>query len=357
MDMFNLKKGDKVAIVSLSSGILGEKFAEHELKLGIKRLKEFGLIPIVMNNSLKGIDYLKMHPEARAEDLKQAFMDKDVKMIITAIGGDDTYKTIPYLLDDKEFINAVKENPKIFTGFSDTTNNHFMLHKLGLSTSYGPCFLVDLAELDKEMLPYTKSYFEKYFSDNEIIEIKSSKVWYEDRKSYDVSQVGIPRTMHNEVHGFETIKGSGIVTGKLFGGCIDSIYDMLVGERYGDENIIFEKYKLLPSLDEWQEKVLFLETSEETPTPLKLKKILLEFKVRGILDNVKGIIVGKPIDEIYYEEYKKVYLEVMKDCDTPIMYNINFGHASPRCFLQYDAEATVDYDKKTIVIKSKKLTL
>ena len=86
MNKFNLKKGDKVAIVSLSSGILGEKFAEHELKLGIKRLKEFGLVPVVMNNSLKGIDYLKKHPEARAKDLKQAFMDKDVKMIITAIG-------------------------------------------------------------------------------------------------------------------------------------------------------------------------------------------------------------------------------------------------------------------------------
>ena len=357
MNKFNLKKGDKVAIVSLSSGILGEKFAEHELKLGIKRLKEFGLIPVVMNNSLKGIDYLKAHPEARAEDLKQAFMDKNVKMIITAIGGDDTYKTVPYLLDDKEFTNAVKENPKIFTGFSDTTNNHFMLHKLGLSTFYGPCFLVDLAELDREMLPYTKNYFEKYFSDNEVIEIKPSKVWYEDRKSYDVSQVGIPRIMHKEVHGFETIKGSGIVTGKLFGGCIDSIYDMFVGERYGDENIIFEKYKLLPTLNEWQEKILFLETSNETPTPLKLKKILLEFKRRDILDNVRGIIVGKPIDEIYYEEYKKVYLEVMKDCNTPIMYNINFGHASPRCILQYDAEATVDYDNKTIVIKSKRLTL
>ena len=38
-----LKKGDKVAIVSLSSGILGEAFAKHELDLGVKRLKEFGL--------------------------------------------------------------------------------------------------------------------------------------------------------------------------------------------------------------------------------------------------------------------------------------------------------------------------
>lgn len=81
-----------------------------------------------------------------------------------------------------------------------------------------------------------------------------------------------------------------------------------------------------------ERKSFVLETSEETPAPLKLREILLEFKIRGILDNVKGIIVGKPIDEIYYEEYKKVYLEVMKDCNTPIMYNINFGHASPRCF-------------------------
>ena len=45
--------------------------------------------------------YLKNHPESRAQDLKQAFLDKDIKMIITAIGGDDTYKTIPYLMEDK----------------------------------------------------------------------------------------------------------------------------------------------------------------------------------------------------------------------------------------------------------------
>ena len=58
MNIFNLKKGDKVAIVSLSSGILGEPFVKHEVELGIKRLKELGLIPVFMKNSLKGI-----HPE------------------------------------------------------------------------------------------------------------------------------------------------------------------------------------------------------------------------------------------------------------------------------------------------------
>jgi len=167
MNNFSLKKGDKVAIVSLSSGILGESYVAHELELGVKRLKKLGLVPVFMNNSLKGVNFLKNHPEARAQDLKQAFLDKDIKMIITAIGGDDTYKTIPYLMEDKEFIDSVKKNPKIFSGFSDTTVNHFMLNKLGLSTFYGPAFLVDIAELDNEMIDYTKEYFIKFF-DNMI---------------------------------------------------------------------------------------------------------------------------------------------------------------------------------------------
>ena len=113
-----LNKGDKVAIVSLSSGLLGMPFCKHELDIGLKRLEEYGLVPVIMPNSLKDMDYLKNHPEERARDLKKAFIDKDIKAIITAIGGDDTYKTIPYLMEDKEFIEAVNNNPKIFTGFS-----------------------------------------------------------------------------------------------------------------------------------------------------------------------------------------------------------------------------------------------
>lgn len=179
-----LNKGDKIAIVSLSRGLLGMPFCKHELDIAIKRLKEFGLQPVIMPNALKDMEYIEKHPEARASDLKQAFMDESIKAIITAIGGDDTYKTIPYLMEDNEFIEAVKNNPKIFTGFSDTTNNHLMLNKLGLSTFYGPCLLVDIAELDYEMLAYTKDYFEKYFMDESSFEIKSSPVWYSDRKSY-----------------------------------------------------------------------------------------------------------------------------------------------------------------------------
>ena len=350
-----LKKGDKVAIVSLSSGILGENFIKHELEIGIKRLKEFGLVPVIMPNALKGIEYLKNNPEKRAEDLKQAFMDDNIKMIITAIGGDDTYRTIPYLMEDFEFINAVKNNPKIFTGFSDTTINHLMFSRLGLQTFYGPAFLTDLCELDTEMLPYTKEYFNLFFENSKNIEIKSSPIWYLDRKDYSEKSIGVPRISMKETHGYELLNGHGVKKGKLFGGYIDSIYDLLTGERYGDENKIAIKYNLIPTSEEFNDKILFLETSEEKMLPEKLEKFLNELKSRKILSSVQGILVGKPICEAYYKEYKEVYKNIFKDLDTPILYNVNFGHSYPRCIIPYGALTEVDFDNKKIVIISKML--
>ena len=136
-----LRIGDKVAVVSLSSGMLGEEFCSHYIGLGTRRLQEFGLEPVFMPNALKGIDYLQKNPQARAADLKEAFRDNSIKGILCAIGGDDNYSLLPYLMEDPEFLNLVKTRPKLFTGYSDTTINHLMFSRLGLTTYYGPCFI------------------------------------------------------------------------------------------------------------------------------------------------------------------------------------------------------------------------
>lgn len=344
------KKGDKIAIVCLSRGLLGEPFVKHELDLAIKRLKEFGLEPVIMPNALKGMKFLEEHPEARAQDLKDAFLDDSIKGIITAIGGNDTFRLYPYLLEDEEFIKAVRNHPKIFTGFSDTTMNHLMFYRLGLQTFYGPCLLVDIAELDNEMLPYTKKYFEKFFKYEKEYEIESSKVWYTDRENYGVNQLGTSRAIHKEEHGYELLNGHGIVTGKLYGGCIESIYDAMTGATFAEEKDIVSKYNVLLTLDEYKDKILFLETSELSATPEELEKMLLEFKSRGIFSAVNGLIVGKPIDEKYYEEYKVIYKKVFTDLNTPILYNVNFGHSVPRCILPYGTKVIVDYDNKKIKV-------
>ena len=151
-----------VGIVSLSSGIIGEEFIQFEVEIGLRRLREYGLKVKFMPNALKGIDYIREHPEKRAEDLLQAFRDPEIDMILCAIGGDDTFRLLPYLFDHDELWEAVSQ--KVFLGFSDTTINHFMLHKVGLNTFYGQSFLTDVCELGPEMLPYSRRYFEELIS-------------------------------------------------------------------------------------------------------------------------------------------------------------------------------------------------
>lgn len=86
-----------IAIVSLSSGTIGEDFVKDEVDIGIKRLESLGLTVTFMPHALKGIEYVKNHPEDRAADLLQALRDPDIDMILCAIGGDDTYRLLPGL--------------------------------------------------------------------------------------------------------------------------------------------------------------------------------------------------------------------------------------------------------------------
>lgn len=345
-----LKKGDKIAIVSLSLGILGEDFSKHQVELAEKRLNEdYGIEVVYMPNSKKGMKFIQEHPEARAEDLKLAFKDDSIKAIMTAIGGSDTFRTYEYLMEDEEFKKLVVEKPKLFTGFSDTTMNHLMFQKLGLNTFYGPAFLVDIAELENEMLPYTKEYFNLYLENPSEFEIKSADTWYYDRTNFGPDQLGVERERKKEKHGFEVLNGlNGKYKGKLYGGCIDTIGDALLDfDNRGVKDIV-NKYDILPSKDEWKEKILFIETSGEKMEPEKLEKILLELKSREILSLVNAVLVGKPVDETYYDEYKEVYKKIFKDLDTPVLYNLNFGHSYPRAIVPYGVECELDLDNKKV---------
>ena len=93
-----LKRGDTVAIVSLSSGMGGEAKFRHRYEVGKSRLEaDFGLNVVTMPNALRGIEYLDKNPEARAANLIQAFEDTQIKAIICMIGGDDTIRLLRHI--------------------------------------------------------------------------------------------------------------------------------------------------------------------------------------------------------------------------------------------------------------------
>ena len=334
-----------IAIVSLSAGTIGEDFVRHEVEIGIQRLKNFGLTVRFMPHALKGIEYVKNHPDERAADLIQAFQDKEIDMILCAIGGDDTYRLLPYLFEHSELADGVSD--KVFLGFSDTTINHFMLHKVGIRTFYGQSFLADLCELGKDMLPYTKKHFEELIATGTIKEIRPSPVWYEERSSFGIDQIGTPLKSHPD-HGFELLQGNPVFTGEILGGCIDSMYDMFNPGRYADMPLLCQKYELFPKPEEWAGKILLLESSEEKMSPSKYRKAIEALKEAGIFHVISGILMGKPMDETYTQEYKQILTDVINNPRLPILCNVNIGHAQPRCIIPFGVPATVDANSQVI---------
>ena len=330
-----LKRGDKIAVVSLSWGGMGDAEFIHKYKIAKSRLEtEFGLEAIAMPHALKGSTFVAEHPELRAKDLMDAFEDKSISAVFCAIGGDDTIRTLPYI-----DINIIRQNPKIFMGYSDSTINHLMMHKAGLTSFYGPSVMCEFGEYVK-MFDYTKSAIESVlFKDSAYYSVLSSPQWSSDFVPWGEQNIEVEKKLKPETHGYEILQGSGTVSGHLLGGCID-VFPMAIGTE------------IWPSTDEWTGAILFIETSEEKPSPDYVKRIFRNLAVQGILKVLRGIIVGKPMEEAFFEEYKEAIVQVvyMEEHLTylPIFYNVNFGHATPIGIMPYGIEIEMNCKMKTL---------
>ena len=330
-----LKRGDKIAIVSLSWGGLGDASLIHKYYIAKERLENyFGLEVMCMPHALKGSEFVAKNPQLRAQDLMNAFQDPSVSAVFCAIGGDDTIRTLPYIN-----LDIIRNNPKIFMGYSDTTVNHFMMYKAGLVSFYAPSIMCEFGEYVK-MFDYTKSAVEDIlFGTWDEYELLPSPEWTDEYIPWQESNINIPHSMKKDTHGYEIINGKGIVKGHLLGGCID-VFMMMNGTT------------IWPALNEWSDAILFFETSEDKPSPDFVMWTLRNLAAQGILNVVSGMIVGKPKDETYYEEYKNAIRQVVVEeeplAELPIIYNVNIGHAKPIGILPYGIEAELNCNAKTI---------
>lgn len=336
-----LSKGDMVAIVSMSSGILGEEEYIHKYYIAKERLEnDYGLKVITMPNALKGSEYLYKHPEARAEDLMEAFKNPDIKAIFNAIGGDDTIRTLPYIDYD-----IIRNNPKIFTGFSDTTTNHFMMHKAGIVSYYGLSVMCNISEY-VGINEYTKIAMDNtIFNPQDRFEILCSEYcsYESDKVLWKEENINTPIPRFQNT-GYEILQGKGKVTGELFGGCMD-VFPELLGTS------------LWPSLEECKGKLLLIETSEMDMPEDVLCWFLRNLQAQGILHVINGIVVGKPAFEDKLEKYKEVYKKVVgfeaNLPELPILYNVNVGHAYPIGVLPLGLKYEIDCDNKKFTLFEK----
>ena len=123
---------------------------------------------------------------------------------------------------------------------------------------------------------------------------------------------------------------------------------MFDGERYADMPKLCQKYHLFPDAEDWRGRILLLETSEEKPSPEKYRRALQYLRDAGVFSAVSGVLAGKPMDETYAAEYKQLLTEVIAQPTLPVVFNLNIGHAMPRCIMPFGREAVVDVNQQVI---------
>lgn len=302
--------------------------------LGKQRLQEeFGLEVVEMENTLKGAEFIYRHPEKRAEDLMKAFSDPSIKAIFSIIGGSESVRMLPYI-----DYNIIKNNPKIFIGYSDTTVTHFICLKAGISSFYGASILAEFAE-NVGIFPYTKEWIQKtLFSNKTLGNIPASPTWTGEHIPWDEENKNKER-IPIENKGYEFLQGKGSAQGHLIGGCME-VLEMIKGTE------------IWPEKNYFNDSIIFFETSEDMPPPNFFEYWLRNYGSLGILNKVKGILFGKPYQEKYYEEYKVGIKKVLSEfgVGVPVVYDVNFGHTAPMICIPYGALARIDCEGKTIEI-------
>ncbi|EKT4501385.1 S66 family peptidase [Flavobacterium psychrophilum] len=331
-----LKPGDKVATISLSWGGAGE--FPYRYQTGKKQLEDnFKVEVIETKNALKSADWLNKNPQARADDLMEAFSDNSIKAIITNIGGEDSVRILPYL-----DLSIITKNPKIFLGFSDSTITHLTCYKAGLSSFYGTSILVGFAE-NGGMLEYQIDDIKKtLFSSEPIGQIlPNSKGWTSERLEWTDKSLANKKRELTPNNGWNFLQGKTKVQGKLIGGCLEVL-----------EFLKSTEYWFQPS--DWEDSILFLETSEVMMPPMNFKWIIWNYAAQGVFHKIKAVILGRPYNNQFTKEYNKILLQIIRDelqlTELPIVTEMNFGHTSPTFTIPYGLNAEINCKEKSFSI-------
>jgi muramoyltetrapeptide carboxypeptidase LdcA involved in peptidoglycan recycling len=340
-----LQPGDTVAAISLSWG--GPGTFPHRYQAGKRQLEAaLGLRVVETPHALRDADWLQRNPRARAEDMLGAFADPAIKGIISTIGGEDSIRTLPYL-----DLDVMRANPKIFMGYSDTTISHFACFKAGLVSFYGPAIMAGFGE-NGGPFPYMIDSVRRTLFDSRPIGrvMPNSAGWTVEHLDWaDPANQARKRALTpNE--GWSFLQGRGIARGHLIGGCIE-VLDWLRGTDFW------------PPPEAWQGAILFLETSEEAPTPLAVTRLLRALAAVDVLGRIAGLLFGRPGGQAPPErfgEYDQALLQVVAEeqglTDLPIISHMDFGHTDPMFVLPLGVQAEIDADAREFRITESGVT-
>ncbi|HUJ96423.1 MAG TPA: LD-carboxypeptidase [Terriglobales bacterium] len=272
-----LRAGDTVGIIAPASSIKRDL-----LEAGCEALRKLGYKPFYFDSIFAKDLYFAGSVERRARELEEMFLRDDVRAILCARGGYGANYLLPVL--DLEKIAA---RPKVFVGYSDiTTVLAYFSDAAQFVTFHGPMLTKDFAVEDGVDLTSWRAA------------VSGTAPW----ELTFASGSGVK----------PLVEGSG--EGILYGGCLSMLAASL-GTPYEIRT---------------EGTILFLE--DIAAKPYQIDRMLMQLKLAGKLNDVRGIIFGEMLDCIQSQNQgysvEEVVLRVVGDLGVPIAFGLRSGHVS-----------------------------
>jgi len=312
-----LQSGDEIRVIapSRSFAIISEELRN----IASDRFSKLGLKVSFGSHIEESDDFASSSIKSRIEDIHTAFSDKNVKAIITVLGGFNSNQLLRYL--DWEII---KNNPKILCGFSDITAlNNAIFAKTGLVSYSGPHYSTFGQKLYFE---YTLDYFKKCLFSDAPFKIIPSNEWSDDAWYINQEERNLVKNngflMINQGQARGTIIGANLCT-----------FNLLQGTEY------------FPSLTD---SILFIEDDEES-SPVHFDRDLQSLIHLPNFKEVEGIVIGRfqNASKISDEILVKI-IKTKKELDSiPVLANVDFGHTSPIITFPIGGEAELEVGQST----------
>ncbi len=272
-----LRPGDTVGIVAPASNIQREL-----LEAGCDTLRKLGYKPFYFDSIFDKDLYFAGSTERRARELEEMFLRDDVQAIVCARGGYGSN----YLLDSINLAN-LKLHPKIFVGYSDITSLlTYVSDSIGLVTFHGPMVAKDFAHSDG-------------------IDLRSWEAALTAASEWTINL--------GAESGAKTLV-AGPAEGVLYGGCLS----MLVAS-------LGTPYEIHTA-----GTILFIE--DVAAKPYQIDRMLMQLKLAGKFEDVRGIIFGEMLDCLQNKDQhytlEEVVLRVIGELGVPVVYGLRSGHVS-----------------------------
>lgn len=290
-----LNKGDTIGILALSGATENKTFILRAKTY----LENLGYNIVLSENIFDENRYLAGSDEKKVQELHRFFKDPNIKAILCSRGG---YGAIRLL--DKINFDIIKNNPKIFAGYSDASAIEAMIYKkTGLITFYAPVAQSDFGAL--EVSKFTEDSFFETLTNTKELEIlpdeKISKMYY-----------------------------NGNAKGNFWGGNLATIVSLCGQDFIPDEDFIF-----------------FAEDLNEDV--YKIDKMMTQLlNIEKFKKNIKGIILGDFLDSGNEKYFDELFYEIGQKIKKPILSGFKLTHSADKITVPYGAKALFSTESKIL---------